>query len=81
MMKGSLTNEKARFWLIMFICNCYTLNTSSFRVTQNIAQTLSSGWSDAHTTRSTRLICYTILIKRILSYNDALILNTKCRCL
>lgn len=27
----SLTNEKARFWLIMFICNCYTLN--SFRVT------------------------------------------------
>lgn len=79
MMKGSLTNEKARFWLIMFICNCYTLN--SFRVTQNIAQTLSSRWNNAHTTRSTRRICYTILIKRILSYNDALNLNTKCRCL
>lgn len=79
MEKGSLKNEKARFWLIMFICNCYTLN--SFRVTQNIAQALSSRWNDDHTTRSTRIICDTTLIKRILSYNVSLILNKKCCCL
>lgn len=78
MKKGSMTSEKASFWLIMFICNCYTLN--SYRVTQNIAQTLSSRWNDAHTTRSTRLIFYT-LIKRILRYNVALTLNQKCCCL